>query len=340
MPINLESRVAADIDIKRTRIMSAKPQGANAKRGANYRTTEGKALCDAWLSVSCDPCVGVNQTGKNFYARIKALFDSELKSLGAFVTDRTSSSLASRFQTISHSVSKFVGCHSKVVAMEASGKSPTDLEHDALALFESTCSSGRFRFMQCWYILRGSPKWSAWLNANEKRFAPKKRKPSTQVESDQEPGVDVESYDDTDATTDECAQVQSDREERPQGTKRAKTEARNLALYERQVRAAETMAESAKARNIIAERQSAIAEKQNAIAEKQTEQNVFIGAPPTNDPDVLTYLRLERKRVLNRLESTETTQPTSVQGTAIQVDRDATAQSATLLDEINDEALV
>ncbi|KAE9348203.1 hypothetical protein PF008_g7463 [Phytophthora fragariae] len=77
-----------------------------------------------------------------------------------------------KFPIISHAVSKFVACHTTVVANCASGRSPLDVEHDAVTLCEA--KNGAFKYMQCWYVvLRGSPKWGAWRSGNDKRKTPK-----------------------------------------------------------------------------------------------------------------------------------------------------------------------
>jgi hypothetical protein len=109
--------------------------------------------------VSCDLIVGIYQTGDDFYGKVKAAFDTELRLQDAFVADRMAASLTSRFLTISHAVSKFMACHTTVVANCASGRSPLDVERDAVALYEA--KNDTFKFMQCWYVLRESPKRGA-----------------------------------------------------------------------------------------------------------------------------------------------------------------------------------
>ncbi|KAG1710340.1 hypothetical protein DVH05_017345 [Phytophthora capsici] len=106
-------------------------------RGANYKSFEDKVLCEVWLSSSRNPVKGMYQSSEDFYLKVKAAFDTELIRLGKTVADRPPASLSSRFQTISHAVSKFVACHSQVLNVCASGRSPVDIEHDAIALYQS-----------------------------------------------------------------------------------------------------------------------------------------------------------------------------------------------------------
>ncbi|KAG3173928.1 hypothetical protein PC128_g18187, partial [Phytophthora cactorum] len=111
-------------------------------RGANYKPVEDKVLCEAWLSVSCDPINGIYQFGDDFYSKVKEAFDTELARLKSTVAEHLISSLNSRFQTSSQAVSKFVACHEKVLRVCQSGRSPADQEHDAVALYESIPKNG------------------------------------------------------------------------------------------------------------------------------------------------------------------------------------------------------
>ncbi|EGZ12295.1 hypothetical protein PHYSODRAFT_386677, partial [Phytophthora sojae] len=82
-------------------------------RGANYRAAEDKALCEAWIEVSEDGGIGINQNSEEFYGRVKDVFEELLRAQGKLNSTRVITSLSSRFQTISAAVSKFVACHAQ-----------------------------------------------------------------------------------------------------------------------------------------------------------------------------------------------------------------------------------
>jgi len=260
-------------------------------RGANYKPQEDKVLCQAWLTVSCDPIVVIFQTGDDFYGKVKAAFDTELRLQDAFVADRTAASLASRFLTISHAVSKFVACHTTVVAYCASGRSPLDIEHDAVALYEA--KNGTFKFMQCWHVLRESPKWGAWRSSNDKRKMPKKRQRG-EVESGESDTTAPSPSDDTLSPDEQrraptTTETPSTTDDHPQGASKAKTERANLALYARQVKAAE--------------RTVANAEMRIKVAQDQLDISLFSIPGNPDDPLTAEFLLLKKQAALKRLRA-------------------------------------
>ncbi|KAE9219189.1 hypothetical protein PF004_g13676 [Phytophthora fragariae] len=253
-------------------------------RGPNYSIEEDKTLCRAWLSTSGDGGTGTSQSGCEFYGRVKVTFDEELRQTGKWVAERNIKSLGSRFSTISHDVSKFVACHAKVTALEPSGCTPTDIEHQAVELYESVKKNGKFRFLQCWSILKDSPKWGAWRMRRDGKSTP--QKPTHKR---------TERLDDSDTTaTATSDQLQSpvsteSSSRRPVGQKRSKLEETNSTLYARQVQAAERMARNGEARN--------------RVARVQVDLNIFSLAPNSNDPEAMEYVRLQRKLILAHVRS-------------------------------------
>lgn len=254
-----------------------------SRRGVNYSENEDKALCEAWLTVSTDAAVSVYQTHDTFYVKVKSVFDSTLKEKNLYICDRQCTGLAARFQTISHNVSKFVGCYEQVKAIAKSGSVERDYEQGALELYNQTMKS-RFKFFSCWFVLRASPKWGAWRNINSKkknaRAKPKKRSL-------------IEASDTTEKTSeltpsDVAPSSLEDQHQRPIGISRAKAEKANALLYARQVKAAELMALNGKERI--------------RVAQEQSELNMFLQAPAS---DVLAqeYLKLRRVQALARLKS-------------------------------------
>ncbi|RLN91919.1 hypothetical protein BBJ28_00012360 [Nothophytophthora sp. Chile5] len=256
-------------------------------RGTGYKTHEDKMRCEAWLSVNCDPIAGIYQTGGNCYGKIKRVFDEELRRADAFVAERPCTSISARFQTIPHAVSKFVACHKKVMKICASSRSPTDVKHDAVTLFESTSKRGPFKFMQCWYVLRDSPKWGAWRSTNEKRKTPRKRSSSAVSELFDDAG-DPLPHPDLPMVG---GKVREHAVTPLKGTCviRAKIDRINLVLYAHQAQAAE--------------RAVANAEKRIWVAQDQLELSLFSIARNIDGPEANEYLTLKRQSVLQCLRT-------------------------------------
>ena len=79
-------------------------------------------LVSAWLNVSLDPVRGVNQSKNIYWKRIHDYFHAH-KDVDS---DRTQSSLMSRWYGIQHDCNIFASCVSKVEARNQSGVSVDD----------------------------------------------------------------------------------------------------------------------------------------------------------------------------------------------------------------------
>lgn len=111
---------------------------------------------------------------------------------------------------------------------------PLDVGHDAITLYED--NNGAFKYMQCWYVLHDSTKWGrgTWRSGNDKRKTPKK----CQRKGDS---------DEPDTTVPAALTLPSTNTSRPAPLEmmRVRMESArprwsaNLALYARQVKAAE-----------------------------------------------------------------------------------------------------
>lgn len=248
---------------------------AAAGRGPNFKPEEDKSLCTAWVTVSSDGSVGTNQDSDEFWARVKALFDNQLEVL---VFDRTPGSLKSRFQTVSHDVSKFAGCYEKIKELNQSGTTEEDWKRDALELYESIpANKGRFKFLSAWFILSQEPKWGAWRDAATAKKTP--RKSGSKAKRDEvEPN----------AVEGDLGLLIDDEEGNRLGTKKSKLEKANLALQSRQVAAAERMAKNGHDRILV--------------AKEQMELQMFLNAP-ADDSDVQLFLQLKRSQALARLKA-------------------------------------
>ncbi|KAL3695953.1 hypothetical protein R1sor_010029 [Riccia sorocarpa] len=79
------------------------------------------------------------------------------------VEERNPTAIASRWQTISHDVSKFCGCYEKLKATNPSGWNEEQYISHALDLYMKRDSSNQaFKNLSCWMILRATPKWTIW----------------------------------------------------------------------------------------------------------------------------------------------------------------------------------
>jgi hypothetical protein len=64
-------------------VMPAQPsqcRSGTSKRWKNFSTNEDEFLCSAYLNVSKDPIVGINQPMRSYWARIKAYFNEHSNS--------------------------------------------------------------------------------------------------------------------------------------------------------------------------------------------------------------------------------------------------------------------
>ena len=255
-----------------------------SKKGVNYRPDEDKALCVAWIAVSSDSSVGTNQTAEVFYGKFKDVFEANLKGEGLFICERAWTSLSSRFQTISHDVSKFIGCYEQIQVLDQSGTTDDDKKRDALDLFISQYKSG-FKYISCWYILRESVKWGAWRSSNSKRSTPTAKRSRSAVENPAVVSVQSENHvENANDTSDDDSKVK-----RPKGMRKAKMEKISLSLQARQVQAAEALAASSKERV--------------KVAQEQIELNLFSIVPNPGDDMARQYLELRKMKALARIRT-------------------------------------
>ncbi|KAG2648294.1 hypothetical protein PVAP13_1NG038508 [Panicum virgatum] len=143
------------IDIAQPRAPEGRRKGT-AKRTKNFATKEDEFLCSAWINVSKDPIVGINQPIRSYWARIKAYYDEHSK------IDRSNSALQHRWADIQKDTSRFCGFYSEIERKNQSGKSENDKVKDAIQMYEGIIET-TFKFIHCWYILRNEMKWNEWL---------------------------------------------------------------------------------------------------------------------------------------------------------------------------------
>lgn len=104
----------------------AQPSAPEARRKGtskclkNFSTKEDESLCSAYINVSKDPIVGINQPIRSYWARIKAYYDEHSK------IERSNSALQHRWADIQKDTSRFCGFYSKIERKNQSGKSDGD----------------------------------------------------------------------------------------------------------------------------------------------------------------------------------------------------------------------
>jgi hypothetical protein len=130
--IDLEGRDEEHIDLEGTqqatprvkaRTKKAKSSKASAstsnaiKRQKNFSKAEDLTLCDAYLEITQDPIIGVDQSRDCYWKRINAYFHANKTE----DSDRTQSSLQHRWDFIKEHVSKFCACYAQVINRNQSG---------------------------------------------------------------------------------------------------------------------------------------------------------------------------------------------------------------------------
>jgi hypothetical protein len=88
----------------------------------NFTTIEDEGLCSAYLNVSKDPIVGVNQPLGAYWDMIKSYIDENNKTTHS----RSKSSLAHRWGDIQKDTSRFCECFVEIKRKQQSGKSEDD----------------------------------------------------------------------------------------------------------------------------------------------------------------------------------------------------------------------
>ena len=93
-------------------------------------------------------------------------------------------SLETKWGTIKHDVSKFIGVYSQVMWLNRSGTSTINTLRRAHDLYKQKNEKGSdFAFEHCWVLLRDHPKWAeGWTQV--KVVTPKRKVPCSEEESD------------------------------------------------------------------------------------------------------------------------------------------------------------
>ncbi|PVH37825.1 hypothetical protein PAHAL_5G099100 [Panicum hallii] len=130
------------------------------KRSKNFSPIEDETLCSAYLNVSKDPIIGINQSITSYWNRITDYYNENRKT----PSERIKNSLQHRWSGIQKDTVRFCGFYAEIERKRESGKSEDDKVKDALQMYQGLVKSA-FKFIHCWLILRYEHKWQAHLIA-------------------------------------------------------------------------------------------------------------------------------------------------------------------------------
>lgn len=140
-------------------VMVLEPSQGSPKRrkGKNFSPEEECSLCRSFLAVSQGPVVENGQKISSMWERVAASFNEKNIALGR--APRSARSLESKWGTIKHDVSIFVGCYASVENSKQLGASEEVIEK-ALELYRlKHPKGGSFLHLHCWRILHEEPEW-------------------------------------------------------------------------------------------------------------------------------------------------------------------------------------
>lgn len=245
---------------------------------------EDVALTKAWVRVSEDAIIGSDQKGEAFYRAVSEYFDTIKPS---YCTNRNAKSVERRVRKLLSECLSFAACVARVTNAQPSGTNGDDVLHLATALYnkydirsvEESCG-GPFKHLECWHLLKDHPKFDLMLNPPEsERSTPQTVDEQDDNEEDGEiEGSEAESF------------------RRPIGRKRSKALDSKAELDAKRVKIAKETLDAQKERN--------------QLLRTQQEMLLFTSSVDKSDPIVGQYMSIMRKRALDRLKQSETSDPT------------------------------
>nr|POE58447.1 glutathione s-transferase t3 [Quercus suber] len=109
-------------------------------------------LVSAWLNVSLDAVLSIDQKHTTFWNRIWSTFHNDKK------FNHSKDSLNSQWSTIQKETNKFYGYLAQIENRNEIGKTEHDKINDAKTMYKSN-SKNAFEVEHCWRILRNEAKW-------------------------------------------------------------------------------------------------------------------------------------------------------------------------------------
>ncbi|XP_073024008.1 uncharacterized protein [Primulina eburnea] len=140
----------------------------SSKRGAAFSIEEDKLLVMAYLDVSQNPIIGINQSRDRLWSRVTATYNEQLASNST--EPRTTKALQCRWFNINKIFQNFSSCVSQVELSRPSGASEKDILDQAKALFKQSAGS-TWRLDHVWSLLKDQEKFRS-SNAILPNFIP------------------------------------------------------------------------------------------------------------------------------------------------------------------------
>ncbi|XP_073045577.1 glutathione S-transferase T3-like [Primulina eburnea] len=124
----------------------------SSERGDAFSIEEDKLLVLAYLYVSQNPILGINQSRDRLWSRVAATYNEQLAG-GNSTEPRTTKALQCRWFNINKIVQNFSSCVSQVELSRPSGVSEKDILDQAKALFKQSAGS-TWRLDHVWSLLK------------------------------------------------------------------------------------------------------------------------------------------------------------------------------------------
>lgn len=115
--IDLEGPQEATPRVKARASKVSASKSSASKRQKNFSKAEDLTLCDAYLEITQDPIIGVDQSRDCYWKRINDYFHANKTE----DSDRTQGSLQHRWAVIQEQVNKFCACYAQVLNRNQSG---------------------------------------------------------------------------------------------------------------------------------------------------------------------------------------------------------------------------
>ncbi|KAH1202583.1 Glutathione S-transferase T2 [Glycine max] len=155
-----------------------------------FSVTEDVILIRSWLNVSKDSIIGVDQTSKQYWARIKNAYNNDdMRQSGQFC-ERSWTQLKSRWNKIHPLVQKFNGCYKQADKPRRSGSSEKDVLADAHMIY-SQDTGKKFEVEHAWLLLKDQSKFDAEFMSKTKVSTSGNYSSSSNPETP----IEVEEYD-------------------------------------------------------------------------------------------------------------------------------------------------
>ncbi|KAE8891116.1 hypothetical protein PF003_g25076 [Phytophthora fragariae] len=301
------------------------PEREKVARGRNYTAAEDLELARAWIQVSTDAGVGINQTAEDFWTRVKEAMETSKTIAPALASDKLDprrwSGLKAHFGQVMMAVAKYIGCAKRAEAMRQSGTTERDTMKTALALFKER-TGGHFAYIDCYDLLSKCPKFEQELHKGRGEARGENKRKSSQQEA---------SPPDQPVTTTTQASQSGAVAERPyQGIKAAKRVKLDESMQLRTVKAQEALSESMSIKARVLKEQLLLNQANQRLHEEQALHamlNELFCINPNGSAHA-AYIEKRRAVLLRRLdvlsESLVSTPPTPTETTTPPLPRTTT----------------